>query len=285
MSDPKDQKKPGEEEFILDLSEDREQGLASNFEDLDLGAVLPAEDSAPGAGITLEAAEAVEELVFDVTNASSAPEMPGSEAAAAEAVSLPDPALAEPEEDLGLAFEANTNEQQEAIASLGEKLFEFVVCDHPFEQMMEEILVLVLHRIGAQAGSILEMDHDRNEFFFRATFGGGDPVKVKSFRVPAKSGIVGHVAESRQSLLLRNLDTDEKQLRAISMSTGFETKSCLAAPILVANQLYGVIELFNRMPDQTFNEQNQAALEKAMKMVGKILETRFLLAELMKRAR
>lgn len=282
MSDPKDQKKPGEEEFILDLSEDREQGLASNFEDLDLGVVLPAEQAAPGAGVTLEAAEAVEELVFDVTNSPS-PEMPASEDSPVEAVSLPDSAP-EAEEELGFAFEHNPNEQQEAIASLGEKLFEFVVCDHPFEQMMEEILVLVLHRIGAQAGSILEMDHDRNEFFFRATFGGGDPAKVKSFRVPAKSGIVGHVAESRQSLLLRNLDTDEKQLRAISMSTGFETKSCLAAPILVANQLYGVIELFNRMPDQTFNEENQEALEKAMKMVGKILETRFLLAELVKRA-
>ena len=67
------------------------------------------------------------------------------------------------------------------------------------------------------------------------------------------------------------------------MSTGFETKTCLAAPVYISNRLYGVIELFNKQGAEYFQESDKKIMEDGLKMLSKALEVRFLLAELAKR--
>jgi GAF domain-containing protein len=151
--------------------------------------------------------------------------------------------------------------------------------------MVEAILIAVVHGLGAEAGSILELDTERNEFFFRAAVGGGDSQQLKAFRVPANKGIVGHVAESRQSVLLQDLNTDEMELRAVSAGTGFETHTCIASPLILANQMYGVVELFNKNSGGSFTFADVTLLEETIRMAVKILEVRFLTAELARRAR
>lgn len=308
MSQPKP--KPKVEDEIFDLPVDREQGLADGFEDLSLAEVLPFESSPensdlPQVSVTQEAAEAIEELVFDLGKEPVSAELePDDVLTLTEsgeiASSSPDPASSLDPISLINARKApldETNEIEESFSVdgnvpsvvhatqlMGEKLFSYVVCEMPFEQMVEEMLVVLMKATNAQAGSILELDYNKQEFFFRATLGGGDPELIKTFRVPVNKGIVGHVAESKQTLLLKDLESDEKQLRAISMSSGFETRTCLAAPILISNQLYGVIELFNKLPDGSFDEEDKEILERGLKMVAKVLEVRFLLSELFRRA-
>jgi len=311
LSQPK--KKPNPEDELLDLPVDREQGLANGFDDLSLTDVLPMDgqsraDSVSEAstiGVAQEAVEALEELVFDLGKESGESKLepdnilslndvgeilePTPQEESLDPISLvntSDAFESNGEKDFDEAFSVagETPSTVHATQLMGEKLFAYVVCEVPFEQMVEELLVILMKALNAQAGSILELDYDKQEFFFRATLGGGDPALIKTFRIPADKGIVGHVAESKQTLLLKDLDSDEKQLRAISMSTGFETRTCLAAPILIGNQLYGVIELFNRLPDGSFDEEDKEVLERGLKMVAKVLEVRFLLSELFRRA-
>jgi GAF domain-containing protein len=167
---------------------------------------------------------------------------------------------------------------------MAELFLELVASEMRFSDLVESILSVMVEATGAEAGSILEFDHEKNEFFFRASRGGGDPEKLKAFRVPASKGIVGHVAETREALFLRDLETDQRQLLAISMSTGLDTKSCLAAAIEIGGQLYGVIELFNKKPDAFFHDEDFETLKRGVKMAAKVLEVRFLLAELARKA-
>jgi transcriptional regulator with GAF, ATPase, and Fis domain len=260
LSSPK--LKPESEE-ILDLPADREQGLSSGFEDPAIAEILPElGDELLEPGIVSEAAEAVHELMVDA-GAGSLESTPAT------------PFLLE-----------ESRRETAALASkaqLAERLFSLVACNLSFPDLVEGILQAFVQAIGAEAGSILELDRTANEFFFRASIGGGDPENVKAFRVPANKGIVGHVAESRQPLLLRDLASDEKQLRAISMSSGLEAKSCLAAPIVLDNQIYGVIELFNKVPGECFDERDLEVIEEGVIMAAKVLEVRFLAAELARR--
>ncbi len=171
-----------------------------------------------------------------------------------------------------------------ARAEMAERFMLLVACEMSFNDLVEAVLTVLLHGVHAQAGSILEFDAAKDEFFFRSSIGGGDPEQLKAFRVPAKKGIVGHVAESRQSLLIRDVDDSELQLRAISMSVGFETKTCIAAPIMIANQLYGVVELFNKQGADYFDDKDLEVVEAGLRLASKVLEVRFLMAELYRRA-
>ena len=199
----------------------------------------------------------------------------------------PLPAMSNATEEVSLVGTKNLVESSHspAIYQMAKGFFELVVTDAPFNILVNKILANLIAATGANAGSVLELDNVKSEFFFRASKGGGDTEKLKSFRVPANKGIVGHVYESKQVILINDMDGDKMQLKAVSMSTGFEIKSCLAAPIVVANNVYGVIELFNKKGSNYFNEADKRLLMDGLKMAEKVLEVRFLTAELFRRGR
>lgn len=291
-------------------SGEREQGLSRNFDDPVLEELIPGLTVAQEPqGVVQETVEAVEDLLkearddiadsgtrevspitelpFDVFELSPDGELPvplapppGRRPAA--------PAATEPHEE-SVMFTVDSPAQgaglEVARIEMAEKLFQLVACEKTFDHLAEALLAAIMNAIGAHAGSVLELDQKRQEYFFRSSIGGGDPEQVKAFRIPGGKGIVGHVAESRQPILLTDMGSDEKQLRAISMSVGFETKTCLAAPLIVGNQLYGVIELFNRKDGGVFEERDLHAFVEGVRMAGKVLEVRFLMAELVKRKR
>lgn len=167
---------------------------------------------------------------------------------------------------------------------LSSRLFDLVASHLSFNELVETSLSIIAEALGAEAGSVLELDLEKNEFFFRASFGNGNQETLKTFRVPCMQGIVGTVAESGKVLLLRDLEEDQTQLRAISMSTGLDAKSCLAGPVIIGGQLYGVVEFFNKKHEVYFNERDTLLLEDAIRMFSKVLEVRFLVAELVRGA-
>ncbi len=301
----------------IDLSSppnpDREQGLSQNFQDPSLEELIPnlvAEGESSPQSVVHEAVEAVQELVVeaqaeqgaesidlseDFGNLNLQPEQEGSSDSPA---FDPDPVPAglvadapsdgieeEPAQllDLGAVANLKGDAAPDGHWAMAKQIFELVVCEKTFDEMVELALAAIMGGLEAEAGAVLEMDHDQQNYFFRASVGGGDATKVKAFRVPFHKGIVGLVGESQRATLLRDLEEDQKQMRAISMSSGFEAKTCMAAPVHVGGQLYGVIELFNKRGGGFFTESDLKALEDSTRMLAKVLEVRFLMAELVKR--
>jgi GAF domain-containing protein len=312
-----DDQQPAE---VVELSpaNDREQGLSQNFEDPVLEDLIPGlVDAQPS--LLQETVEAVQELVQEVKgDEAPAPAVasedfgslpvllgaePGAPAQAGEPAFDPDPP-ADPEiTGASLILTAENPESAEDAVQLfvmdgggsednsharwemAEKLFQLVACELSFNDLVEAGLAAIMHAHAAQAGAILELDNENQSYFFRASIGGGDPEKVKTFRVPFHKGIVGHVGESRQPILLADLAEDQMQMRAISMSAGFEAKTCMAAPVMIGGQIYGVIEVFNRMDGGFFQQRDLQQFEEGVKLLAKVLEVRFLMGELMRRAR
>jgi transcriptional regulator with GAF, ATPase, and Fis domain len=257
-------------EELAEFGLDREQKLSNSFADPGLSEIL----QFPGSQKSVEeAADAVQELDLDAS--------PDQLRLITDEQQL---------ENNSRLLELGLPESIQSVDSLfaakskmAEKLFSLVAVDAKFDRLVDEILSAFIEASGAQAGSILEMDQVANEFFFRANRGGGDVEKVKTFRVPAYQGIVGHVAETKESLLITDTNKDDKQLLAVSMTTGFETRCCLAVPILIGGQIYGVLELFNKLSGDSFDQNDVKLMEEGALMAGKVLEVRFLLAEIIKR--
>ena len=55
-------------------------------------------------------------------------------------------------------------------------------------------------------------------------------------------------------------------------------------PIVIAGQLYGVVELFNKRDGSYFNQHDLKKLEYGAKYAAKVLEVRFFTAELYQRS-
>lgn len=288
-------------------AKDRETVLADQFEDMGLVELIheePAKNSSGSESLLSEVAEAVEELVFPEKHGHEEREIervPVDQISRAlskdqtdhfsiehietdstmiiekdivpaeEANLIDDPILAIDRSDLR---EKDTNPNE-----IAGRLFNLVLSEKSFNDLVEQSLQIYIEGLSAAAGSVLELDSATNEFFFRASIGGGDPEKLKAFRVPNGKGIVGTVAVSGDFLLLSESSADAIQLKAISSSTGFEISSCLAGPIYIRGELYGVIELFNKR-EGLFTYDDKMKLEQCICFLEKVLEVRFFIAQL-----
>lgn len=298
--------RPQNASLDMDLSTDREQGLAAKFEDPSLDEIVPgiAGDPSYGASVVQEAADAVHALVTEVSedNVSEGLEIQtgpdsevfhiGGDEASFDISQVEVDTSMEIQKDLYVNptnYQIEEEMPESVLLSvrwqMAQKFFQMVAAEISFSELVDGILQTIVGALDAQAGSILELDQEKREYFFRSIIGGGDPDRLKAFRVPANKGIVGHVAETKEVLVLKDLEDDDKQLRAISMSAGFETKTCLAAPIIIGNQLYGVVELFNKKDSSYFTQVDVRLLEDAVKMATKALEVRFLMAAIQGRTK
>lgn len=306
----------------MDAATDREVKLAKSFEDPGIGELLTTLGAEPEPiSLVEETAQAVHELVageaaIDLGDAFTAsadesfqdlpiPDDALTPPAPAESsvprplpqttnpnpdplersllLQVPSDAVEEPAAHLSIEGHEEQAGEISALYSMSDRLFDLVACERGFDDLVESGMRAVMAGVDAQAGSVLELDHEREDFFFRSSAGGSSVDQLKAFRVPLTKGIVGHVAESGQALLIRDLSQDVMQMRAISLSVGFEARTCMAAPIMVGGQPYGVIEVFNRRDGGLFDERDLRSLEDGVRMFSKVLEVRFLLAELARR--
>jgi GAF domain-containing protein len=149
--------------------------------------------------------------------------------------------------------------------------------DITFKDFARELLLVLMKVVKSEAGSIFEVDHSNNTLFFRAVVGQSSDNLTK-FTIPMGQGIVGHVAESRQPLVVADAEANHLHLRAVAKAVGFETRNLIAVPILIRGRVYGVLELLNRVGEPNFTTSDIELLNYFCEMAAKAIEIRFMLA-------
>ncbi len=133
-------------------------------------------------------------------------------------------------------------------------------------KLMEKIMDITKSVIAAEACSILLLDEETGELFFTVALG-EKGAEVKEFRIKRGQGIAGWVLEHGEPLLIEDLKTDGRFYTGIDKKTGFESKSMIAIPLFVQEQVVGVIEVINKVNLGSFDE---ADLETLSTMTGQI---------------
>jgi putative methionine-R-sulfoxide reductase with GAF domain len=149
--------------------------------------------------------------------------------------------------------------------------------DLKFNDFVRELLLVVMKVVKSEAGSIFEVDHSNNTLFFRAVVGQSSDNLTK-FTIPMGQGIVGHVAESRQHLIVADVEANKLHLRSIAKAVGFDTRNLIAVPIMIRGRVYGVLELLNRVGEPNFTNSDIELLNYFCEMAAKAIEVRFMLA-------
>jgi Nif-specific regulatory protein len=112
---------------------------------------------------------------------------------------------------------------------------------------------------GAASSLILENPENKKLYFEIAL--GEKGADVKRFSLKSGEGIAGWVYEKNRSLIVNDVDTDNRFKAEISRKIQFPTKSILAVPMRVKDRCVGVIEILNKSNGKNFNDEDLQWLE------------------------
>jgi len=158
-----------------------------------------------------------------------------------------------------------------------ESILKLLPKDYKFSDFVRELLIILMQAVKSEAGSILEIDQEKKVLFFRAVVGSSSDT-VRKFLIPLGQGVVGHVAESRQPLAVSNPKESKLHLKSIEDAVGFRPRNLVALPIVVRGQVYGVLELLNRLGEEEYSAADIELLSYLCEMAARAIELRLMIA-------
>ncbi len=126
--------------------------------------------------------------------------------------------------------------------------------------LLTRILESATRLTGGEASSLLLVNRDDGRLYFEIALGTKSK-EVQKFSLRMGEGIAGWVAENRTSLIVNDVDRDERFFSDISKKVGYQTNSILAVPMLLKNTCIGVIEIINKQGGGLFNDDDLQWLE------------------------
>jgi len=146
------------------------------------------------------------------------------------------------------------------------------------DQLLIETLRWAEGEIGTEAASLLLMDPSRQFLRFEVALGDKGPM-LKDFRIELGKGIAGTVALTGEPVVVDDVRRDPRWAVDIADAIEFQTRSILAVPMTLQNQVVGVLELINKR-EGTFTDQDVQLLTVIAHQAALFLETARLYREL-----
>jgi signal transduction histidine kinase len=114
---------------------------------------------------------------------------------------------------------------------------------------LDEVLTRIMEQVetmlNVEAGSLLLTDTATGELVFQIALG-DKADQVKPFRIPKGQGIAGEVALTGKPLMIANADQDKRHFKALDQQTQFLTRNILCVPLVLYDQIIGVLEVINK---------------------------------------
>ena len=131
--------------------------------------------------------------------------------------------------------------QLEAVERISHALFQSIDLD----ELVETTLHIALEEVGAEAGSILLADPEKEELIFQYSIG-AKPVP-RGTGIPWDKGISGAVFQSGVARLINQVNQDATHLHSIDQTTGFVTHDMIAVPLRRwRGEPIGVLDVLNK---------------------------------------
>ena len=129
---------------------------------------------------------------------------------------------------------------------------------------LSEILENVMKKVGEllkpRNWSLLLLDTGGTHLYFEIAVGEGAEF-LKGCRLKVGEGIAGWVAQSGRSVLIEDVRSDARFCERFDQISRFSTRSVICVPLLSRGRVLGVIELINRIEQDSFTDLDMRALE------------------------
>jgi putative methionine-R-sulfoxide reductase with GAF domain len=116
----------------------------------------------------------------------------------------------------------------------------------PTQSALSVLMTITRDAIGVQAGTLFQLDHQAHELISVVALGPAqNPLQPR--RQPLERGITGWVARHGEPLLLPEASRDPRFDAAVDRCSGFETRSVLCIPLRAHGEIWGVLQLINKI--------------------------------------
>jgi diguanylate cyclase (GGDEF)-like protein len=156
-----------------------------------------------------------------------------------------------PPEDTNSSL-TNTGQVERLLATI--EFSKALVSAYDMETLLTAILGRIKAIIPAQNWSLLLIDPQTQELYFAVVVGVA-PEAVKNIRLKPGEGIAGAVAQTGIPIFIPDVDQDSRFSARVDTTTGFETRSVIALPLLVRGEVIGVFEVVNVADEKFFREK------------------------------
>lgn len=122
------------------------------------------------------------------------------------------------------------------------------------DPLLNRIMESAVEIIDCEAGSLLLVDEQSGESVFEVVIG---PVglDLKGKRLPPGVGLVGKAVKTKQGIIENDVRTSDDWYNT-DENTGFSTKDLLVSPLVVKDQVIGVLEVLNKVDRSPFNSKD-----------------------------
>jgi GAF domain-containing protein/nitrogen-specific signal transduction histidine kinase len=139
-----------------------------------------------------------------------------------------------------------TREQQNTVTLL--RILTEVSSSLDLDRALNRTLSLLNDAAGAEQGTIMLLQPEDNLLHYRAGYGylsdRADVTSSRGFTLKVGEGLAGWVVQNREAVLVGDLHLDSRWVRS---STGQDHRSSIVAPLLVGEDVIGVLMIFHRV--------------------------------------
>ena len=131
--------------------------------------------------------------------------------------------------------------QLEAVERISQALFQSIDLD----ELVETTLHIALEEVGAEAGSILLADHEKEQLIFQYSI--GDKPVPRGTGIAWDKGISGAVFQSGEARITNQVNQDPTHLRSVDQTTGLVTHDMITVPLRRwRGEPIGVLNVLNK---------------------------------------
>ena len=125
--------------------------------------------------------------------------------------------------------------------------------------LLNKIIYYATQIVEGEAASILLLDKDKKELYFKASLGKKSQ-EIKKYKVKIGKGIAGWVAEKGESLIVEDVRKDARWNKDFDIEIEFKTKSIICIPLILDTEIVGVMEVINKKGESSFDKDDEAIL-------------------------
>ncbi|MFB3896513.1 MAG: ATP-binding protein [bacterium] len=144
------------------------------------------------------------------------------------------------------------------------------------ESLRTMVVRLAAEQCFARKCTLMLLDKETKELVIQNAVGVDESAFI-GLRVPIGKGIAGQVAETGQPILVRDIEKDPRFRRKSKKK--YQTKSFLSVPLLVKNEVIGVLNVNDRIDNYSFSQEDFELLTILASQVAVAIENAKLYTE------
>jgi len=137
------------------------------------------------------------------------------------------------------------------------------------QELFDQILDSIVHSADVEVASLMLLKADG--LLHIASAHGLSEINISQVRVSAGEGVSGHVLATREPVLISNIEQDSR-FKSMSGVGRYKGQSLLSVPILIRDEMLGVINVNNKRSGEAFDIEDQNLLVAISNQVALAME-------------